>query len=144
MGIATLNELHEVNLYNAKIFPVVLISMIPILDWSHPWTSFQIYLPISIWTASVGSAVIHAVFRRCFPRVYERIGRGLYRRGGWPRRERGSKPSHSIRSLNASGSQGIRRPATTFPYVGCQIEADRNTAARAEGTQKSYPEGESF
>jgi hypothetical protein len=55
----------------------------------------------------------------------------------WP-----SEPSRSIRSLNASGSQKIRRPAAAFPRSRCQIEADRNTAARAEGTWKSYTESE--
>jgi hypothetical protein len=57
----------------------------------------------------------------------------------WP-----SKPSYAIRSLNASGSQKIRRPAATFPCVGYQIEVDRNTAVRVEGTWKSYTENESF
>jgi len=55
----------------------------------------------------------------------------------WP-----SEPSRSIRSLNASGSQKIRRPAATSSRSRCQIEADRNTAARAEGTWKSYTESE--
>jgi hypothetical protein len=53
----------------------------------------------------------------------------------WP-----SEPSRSIRSLNASGSQKIRRPAATSR--SSQIEADRNTAVRAEGTWKSYTESE--
>ena len=55
-----------------------------------------------------------------------------------------SNPIYLTRSLNASGSQKIRRPAATFPRVGRQIGADRNAAARAEGTWKSYIESESF
>jgi hypothetical protein len=54
-----------------------------------------------------------------------------------------SKPSRSNRSLDASGSQKIRRPAATSSRSS-QIEADRNTAARAEGTWKSHTESESF
>ena len=46
----------------------------------------------------------------------------------WP-----AKTSRSIRSLNTSGSQKIRRPATTFSRSSYQAKADRNTAARAEG-----------
>jgi hypothetical protein len=50
--------------------------------------------------------------------------------------------SRSIPSLNASGSQRIHRPTATFSRSGYQIEAGRNTAARAEGTWTSYTESE--
>ncbi len=53
-----------------------------------------------------------------------------------------SEPSRSIPSLNASGSQGLHRRTATFPRSGCQIEAERNNAARAEGTLTSYAESE--
>jgi hypothetical protein len=53
-----------------------------------------------------------------------------------------SEPSPSIPSLNASGSQRIHRPTATFSRSRYQIEAERNTAARAEGTWTSYTESE--
>jgi len=53
-----------------------------------------------------------------------------------------SKPSRLIPSLNASGSQRIHRPTATFSHSGYQIEAERNIAARAEGTWTSYTESE--
>jgi hypothetical protein len=53
-----------------------------------------------------------------------------------------SESSCSIPSLNASGSQRIHRPTATFFRSGYQIEAERNTAARAEGTWTSYTENE--
>jgi hypothetical protein len=53
-----------------------------------------------------------------------------------------SEPSRSNRSLNAGGSQRIHRPTATFSRSGYQIEAERNTAARAEGTWMSYTESE--
>ncbi|KAH8782184.1 hypothetical protein BGZ57DRAFT_273789 [Hyaloscypha finlandica] len=53
-----------------------------------------------------------------------------------------SEPSRSIPSLNASGSQRIHRPTATFSHSGYQIQAERNTAARAEGTWTSYTESE--
>jgi hypothetical protein len=53
-----------------------------------------------------------------------------------------SKPSRLIPSLNASGSQRIHKPTATFPRSRYQIEAERNTAARAEGTWTSYTESE--
>jgi hypothetical protein len=53
-----------------------------------------------------------------------------------------SEPSRSIPSLNASGSQRIHRPTATLSHSGYQIEAERNTAARAEGTWTSYTESE--
>jgi hypothetical protein len=53
-----------------------------------------------------------------------------------------SEPSRSNRSLNASGSQRIHRPAATFSRSRYQIEAERNTAARAEGTSTSYTKSE--
>ena len=52
------------------------------------------------------------------------------------------EPSRSIPSLNASRSQRIHRPAATFSRSGYQIEAERNTAARAKGTWTSYTESE--
>jgi hypothetical protein len=55
----------------------------------------------------------------------------------WP-----SEPSRSICSFNASGSQKTYRPASTSSRSRCQIEAERNTAARAEGTWTSYTESE--
>jgi hypothetical protein len=45
----------------------------------------------------------------------------------WP-----SKPGRSIRSVNASGSQKIHRPAATRSRGRYQIETDKNTAARAK------------
>jgi hypothetical protein len=56
----------------------------------------------------------------------------------WP-----SEPSRLIRSLSASGSQKIRRPAATSSRSS-HIEAERNAAARAKGTWNSYTESESF
>jgi len=53
-----------------------------------------------------------------------------------------SEPSRSIPSLNASGSQRIHRPTATLSHSGYQIEAERNTAARAEGTWTSCTESE--
>ena len=53
-----------------------------------------------------------------------------------------SEPSRSIPSLNASGSQRIHQPTVTFSRSGYQIEAERNTAARAKGTWTSYTESE--
>ncbi len=53
-----------------------------------------------------------------------------------------SEPSRLIPLLNASGSQRIHRPTPTFPRSRYQIEAERNTAARAEGTWTSYTESE--
>lgn len=53
-----------------------------------------------------------------------------------------SEPSCSIPSLNASGSQRIHSPTAAFSRSGCQIVAERNTAARAEGTWTSYTESE--
>jgi hypothetical protein len=53
-----------------------------------------------------------------------------------------SEPSRSIPPLNASGSQRIHRPTATFSRSGYQIEAERNTAARAKGAWTSYTESE--
>jgi hypothetical protein len=53
-----------------------------------------------------------------------------------------SEPSRSIPSLNASSGRRIHRPTATFPRSRYQIEAERNTAARAEGTWTSYTESE--
>jgi hypothetical protein len=53
-----------------------------------------------------------------------------------------SESSRSTPSLNASGSQRIHRPTATFSRSGYQIEAERNTAARAEGMWTSYTENE--
>jgi hypothetical protein len=53
-----------------------------------------------------------------------------------------SEPSRSIPSLNASGNQRIHRPKAASSRSGYQIEAGRNTAARAEGTWTSYTESE--
>jgi hypothetical protein len=53
-----------------------------------------------------------------------------------------SEPSRSIPSLNISGGQRIHWPTATFSRSGYEIEAERNTAARAEGTWTSYTENE--
>lgn len=50
----------------------------------------------------------------------------------WP-----SEPSYSIPSLNTSSSQKIRRPAAA-PSCSSQIEADENTAARAEDYEGAF------
>jgi hypothetical protein len=50
----------------------------------------------------------------------------------WP-----AKPSRAIRSLTSS--QKARRPAATLSRSKCQVEAHRNTAARADGTWKALP-----
>jgi hypothetical protein len=53
-----------------------------------------------------------------------------------------SEPSPSITSLNASGGQRIHRLTDASSRSGYQIEAERNTVARAEGTWTSYTERE--
>jgi len=54
-----------------------------------------------------------------------------------------SEPSRSSPSLNASGSQRIHRPTATFSCSGYQIEAERNTAARAEDNDLPFLEEQS-
>jgi hypothetical protein len=53
-----------------------------------------------------------------------------------------SESSRSTPSLYASGGQRIHRPTATFSRSGYRVEAERNTAARAEGTWTSYTENE--
>jgi len=54
-----------------------------------------------------------------------------------------SEPSRSIPSLNASGSQRIHQPTVTFSRSGYQIEAERNTAARAKDDDLPFLEEQS-
>jgi len=50
--------------------------------------------------------------------------------------------NQAIQSAQRQRQPEIRRPAVTFPRVGCQIEANRNTAARAEDRKRALADND--
>ena len=100
-----------------------LSRSIPLAEYStHTQTGFLLYPLRFVMAALESTQFIPFTFPPSNPPFHNRNTL-------WP-----SEPSRSIPSLNASGSQRIHRPTAAFFHSGYQIEAERNTAARAEGT----------
>jgi hypothetical protein len=58
------------------------------IDWRHIFVSLQIFAPMNIWSGTMTSAVLHWLFKLCFPQTYEKF-RKAKRKAGEEERAKG-------------------------------------------------------
>jgi hypothetical protein len=73
-GIINFNVMHKDDIWLVNPgLGMMFIMILTSVDWQHIFISLQIFAPMNILSASIILAVVHWLFRTCFPRTYEKV-----------------------------------------------------------------------